>query len=112
VGVGKLGGRELTTGSDLDLFVVFAEDGQTDGEAPVDAHTFWSGAVERLTDAGRAGHLGLPRVAAELYRSARRFRAFVASPPKRPLDPVLDLLTLPAAEVTRKLAHHESLLEE
>jgi HD superfamily phosphohydrolase len=71
-----------------------------------------SGAVERLTDAGRAGHLGLPRVAAELYRSARRFRAFVASPPKRPLDPVLDLLTLPAAEVTRKLAHHESLLEE
>ena len=70
------------------------------------------GSVERLTDAGRAGQLGLPRVAAELYRSARRFRAFVASPPKRPLDPVLDLLTLPATEVARRLAHHESLLEE
>ena len=57
VGVGKLGGRELTTGSDLDLFVVFdapgSGDGLTDGEAPVDAHTFYSGAVERL-----AGTLG------------------------------------------------------
>jgi glutamate-ammonia-ligase adenylyltransferase len=55
VGVGKLGGRELTTGSDLDLFVVFDTpgpgDGMTDGEAPVDAHTFYSGAVERLAGA-------------------------------------------------------------
>jgi glutamate-ammonia-ligase adenylyltransferase len=48
VGVGKLGGRELTTGSDLDLFVVFAEDGETDGTRRVDAHTFYSAAVERL----------------------------------------------------------------
>jgi [glutamine synthetase] adenylyltransferase / [glutamine synthetase]-adenylyl-L-tyrosine phosphorylase len=57
VGVGKLGGRELTTGSDLDLFVVFDDpgpgDGMTDGDAPADAHTFYSGAVERL-----AGVLG------------------------------------------------------
>jgi glutamate-ammonia-ligase adenylyltransferase len=55
VGVGKLGGRELTTGSDLDLFVVFDTpgpgDGMTDGELPVDAHTFYSGAVERLAGA-------------------------------------------------------------
>ena len=51
VGLGKLGGRELTTGSDLDLFVVFAEDGETDGERRVDAHTFYSAAVERLTAA-------------------------------------------------------------
>lgn len=51
VGLGKLGGRELTTGSDLDLFVVFAEDGETDGERRVDAHTFYSAAVERLASA-------------------------------------------------------------
>jgi [glutamine synthetase] adenylyltransferase / [glutamine synthetase]-adenylyl-L-tyrosine phosphorylase len=55
VGVGKLGGRELTTGSDLDLFVVFGtpgpREGMTDGDAPVDAHTFYSGAVERLAGA-------------------------------------------------------------
>jgi glutamate-ammonia-ligase adenylyltransferase len=51
VGLGKLGGRELTTGSDLDVFVVFAEDGATDGARPVDAHTFWSEAAERLAGA-------------------------------------------------------------
>jgi glutamate-ammonia-ligase adenylyltransferase len=53
VGLGKLGGRELTTGSDLDLFVMFGgpADAMTDGRAPVDAHTFYSGAVERLASA-------------------------------------------------------------
>jgi len=51
VGLGKLGGRELTTGSDLDLFVVFGEDGLTDGPRAVDAHTFYSAAVERLAAA-------------------------------------------------------------
>jgi glutamate-ammonia-ligase adenylyltransferase len=49
VGLGKLGGRELTTGSDLDLFVIYGEDeAETDGAERVDAHTFYSGAVERL----------------------------------------------------------------
>jgi hypothetical protein len=37
-----------------------------------------AGTVERLTDQGRAGQLGLPRVADELYRSARRLRIFTA----------------------------------
>src|SRR5215470_19441650 len=69
VGLGKLGGRELVTGSDLDLFVVFGEvraagrrgagapptqarvvtdDGTTDGGERIDAHWFYSLAVERL----------------------------------------------------------------
>jgi glutamate-ammonia-ligase adenylyltransferase len=52
VGVGKLGGRELVTGSDLDLFTVFGlpdgSEGDTDGAERVDAHTFYSAAVERL----------------------------------------------------------------
>src|SRR5207237_24318 len=57
VGLGKLGGRELTTGSDLDLFGTFGRadagtaDGETDGPERVDAHTFYSGAVERLASA-------------------------------------------------------------
>src|SRR5438046_923089 len=57
VGLGKLGGRELTTGSDLDIFVTFGRadadttDGETDGGERVDAHTFYSGAVERLASA-------------------------------------------------------------
>ncbi|MFQ5899369.1 MAG: bifunctional [glutamate--ammonia ligase]-adenylyl-L-tyrosine phosphorylase/[glutamate--ammonia-ligase] adenylyltransferase [Candidatus Methylomirabilia bacterium] len=41
VGLGKFGGRELTTGSDLDLFVVY-----DDGDA---AHPFYERAVERLS---------------------------------------------------------------
>ena len=48
VGLGKLGGRELVTGSDLDLFVVFGADGATDGADRIDAHWFYSLAVERL----------------------------------------------------------------
>jgi len=68
------------------------------------------GSVERLTDAGRAGHLGLPRVADELYRSARRLRVFVASTPSRALSGILDLLTLPASEVSQRLAEQESLV--
>ena len=48
VGLGKLGGRELVTGSDLDLFVIFGEDGATDGREPIDAAWFYSLAVERL----------------------------------------------------------------
>jgi HD superfamily phosphohydrolase len=62
------------------------------------------GSVERLTDAGRAGQLGLPRVADELYRTARRLRVFVAAAPARALEGLLDLLTCPAAEVERRLA--------
>ncbi len=68
------------------------------------------GTVERLTDAGRAGQLGLPRVADELYRSARRLRVFVAATPRGTLDGLLDLLVCPAPEVERRLADEASLV--
>lgn len=52
VGIGKFGGRELTTGSDLDLFVVHgasdADPGRTDGAQRVEAHVFYDRAVEAL----------------------------------------------------------------
>ncbi|PYM92104.1 MAG: hypothetical protein DME08_21290 [Candidatus Rokuibacteriota bacterium] len=51
VGLGKLGGRELTTGSDLDVFLTFSKDGETDGAECIEAHTFWSEAIERLAGA-------------------------------------------------------------
>src|SRR6185436_21190942 len=49
VGIGKFGGRELTTGSDLDLFVVYGDGvagsqedpGRTDGAEAVEAHVFY-----------------------------------------------------------------------
>ena len=68
------------------------------------------GAIDRLTDEGRAGQLGLPRVADELYRSARRFRVFVAQPVTRSLNGILDVSTLPAGEVARRLERREPLL--
>ena len=55
VGIGKLGGRELTTGSDLDLFVVYGDSAggaddpsRTDGPERVEAHVFYDRAVETL----------------------------------------------------------------
>jgi HD superfamily phosphohydrolase len=68
------------------------------------------GAVDRLTDEGRAGQLGLPRVADELYRSARRLRVFVARPVTRNLNGVLTVVTLPAAEIERRLEAGRPLL--
>jgi hypothetical protein len=38
------------------------------------------GRIERLTDEGRVGQLGLPRIAGELYQSARRLRMFTSEP--------------------------------
>ncbi|HET8649381.1 MAG TPA: HD domain-containing protein [Gemmatimonadales bacterium] len=67
------------------------------------------GAIERLTDAGRAGQLGLPQVADQLYQSARRLRIFTAESPPRPLPEIFPLLALPAEEVTRRLDGAEPL---
>jgi hypothetical protein len=54
------------------------------------------GSVERLTSEGRSGHLGLPRIADELYRSAQRLRVFVAKPTQQSLKGVVDLISKPA----------------
>lgn len=68
------------------------------------------GGVERLTDEGRAGHLGLPRVAGELYRSARRLRIFVARPVEPDLSAVARLVGWDAATVRRRLDSRTALL--
>ena len=49
IGLGKFGGRELSTGSDLDLFVIYAGAGETDGSERVEAHVFYDRAVEALS---------------------------------------------------------------
>ena len=69
------------------------------------------GTVERLTDEGRAGHLGLPRIATELYRSARRLRVFVARSVDRSLDAVTTLVEMSAAEVGDRVQRGVALLE-
>jgi HD superfamily phosphohydrolase len=69
-----------------------------------------SGRPERLTDAGRAGQLGLPRVAEELYQSARRLRVFTAGRTARDLGRCLDLAVLPASAVASRVAEGRPLL--
>ena len=61
------------------------------------------GSVDRLTNEGRAGHLGLPRIADELYRSAQRLRVFVARPIRKKLEHVVDLVSEPATAVRRQV---------
>jgi uncharacterized protein len=67
-------------------------------------------AVQRLTESGRAGLIDLPRVADELYYTARVFRIFTAE--RRSLDAagVLALLALPADALRERLASPEPLL--
>ena len=59
------------------------------------------GSIDRLTNEGRAGHLGLPRIAEELYRSAQRLRVFVARPIRKKLGHVVNLVAQSAAEVRK-----------
>jgi HD superfamily phosphohydrolase len=68
------------------------------------------GSIERLTDEGMAGHLGLPRIAQELYRSARRLRVFVARPMERGLEGVAGLVEMTKEEVAKKLSAGSRLL--
>jgi HD superfamily phosphohydrolase len=69
-----------------------------------------TGAVERLTDAGRAGQLGLPRVADALYESARRLRVFTEGRASARLEGLMELVALPAAEVALRLDAGRPLL--
>ncbi len=61
------------------------------------------GAVQRLTESGRAGLIDLPRVSEELYHSARAFRVFTTS--RRELAPerMLELLALAEPEARARL---------
>ncbi|HEV8263477.1 MAG TPA: HD domain-containing protein [Gemmatimonadales bacterium] len=57
-----------------------------------------------------AGQLGLPRVAAELHRSAQRLRVFVLRPAEVPARAVVDLMTWPRQEVAARLDGEKTLL--
>lgn len=68
------------------------------------------GTVQRLTEGGRAGLIDLPRVADELYRSARVFRVFTTERRSLDAERVLPLLALPADALRERLAAPEPLL--
>jgi len=69
------------------------------------------GDVERLTAAGWAGAINLPKLSEELYRSARWLRVYTAV--RLALDPrkVIALANMPAEEVRARLEGDGALLE-
>ena len=69
-----------------------------------------TGALERLTGEGVAGQFGLPRVADELYQSARRFRVFTARPTPKDLTRARDLIGLTPQELDSRLSSATALL--
>ena len=74
--------RELKLGPD-ELFLDFpSKPGMLDVTIPVVGRS-----------GGAAQHIGLPRVAAELHRSAQRLRVFVMRPVNIPAKKIIDLVT-------------------
>lgn len=51
VGMGKLGGAELNASSDIDLVLVYPEEGDTDGRRPLSNHEFFTRLSRRLIGA-------------------------------------------------------------
>ncbi len=68
------------------------------------------GTVTHLAGAAATAHLGLPRVAAELYRSARRLRVFVLRDVAVPAHAIVDLVMAPREEVAARLAEDRALV--
>lgn len=67
-------------------------------------------AAGQPTGDGVAIHLGLPRVSAELYRSARRLRVFTLQPVRLRESDIVELICLPREEVAARLAAERGLL--
>ena len=51
VGMGKLGGRELNVSSDIDLILLYPEEGQTNGAQPISDHEFFVRLARKLNAA-------------------------------------------------------------
>jgi HD superfamily phosphohydrolase len=69
-----------------------------------------SGAVQRLTESGSAGLIGLPLVSQDLYLSARAFRVFTMERREIHPDRLLPLLSMDAEAACARLAGPEALL--
>src|SRR5438876_8387372 len=68
------------------------------------------GTVIQLAGADATAQLGLPRVAGELHRSARRLRLFVLRPATVPADAIVRLVMLPREEVLERVEQERALL--
>ena len=68
------------------------------------------GTVIQLAGAEAAAHLGLPRVANELYRSARRLRVFVLGEARIEAKAIVELVMLPREEVAARVNDGRTLV--
>jgi HD superfamily phosphohydrolase len=68
------------------------------------------GSVTQLAGTDATAHLGLPRVAGELYRTARRLRVFVLRPVRVSKKAIVDLIMLPGEEIAARLDAERSLV--
>jgi uncharacterized protein len=59
---------------------------------------------------GAVTQLGVPRVSDELYRSARRLRVFIRGAVKISALPIVELVMMPAKDVTERLEQDRPLL--
>lgn len=73
IGMGKLGGREMTANSDLDLIIIYDPDGSTggtsDGPKPMSASQYYARQCQRLISA-----LSAPTAEGQLYAVDMRLR--------------------------------------
>jgi len=91
-----------------ELFLDFpAKPGMLDLDLPLVRR---DGSVAQLSGGEAAAHLGLPRVAAELYRTARRLRVFTLRPATVPERNVVNLVCAPRDDVAARLASERALL--
>jgi HD superfamily phosphohydrolase len=91
------------------LFLDFpAKEGMLSVELPLVRRDAAPGS--RSTGEGVEIHLGLPRVAAELYRSARRLRVFTLQAVRLRESDIVELIRLPREEVAARLAAQRGLL--
>ncbi|HYT99800.1 MAG TPA: HD domain-containing protein [Gemmatimonadales bacterium] len=68
------------------------------------------GTVTQLAGTEAMAHLGLPRVAAELYRSARRLRVFVLGSATVNAKAIVELVMLPQEEVLARIKEQRPLM--
>jgi glutamate-ammonia-ligase adenylyltransferase len=71
LGMGKLGARELNYSSDIDLVLLYPEEGQTDGERGIDNSEFFLRLGQKITQL-----LAAPTVDGFVYRVDLRLRPF------------------------------------
>lgn len=69
IGMGKLGGKELNVSSDIDLVMLYGEEGETDGRRKISNHEFYGKVTQRMMPV-----LSEPDADGQVFRTDLRLR--------------------------------------